>query len=84
MQKHNGIKYLFCDIDSFSKHVWVVTLKDKKLISIVTAFQKIISKGHKPNKIQVDQDGEFYNNRFKRFLRINTMKENLLLLKKLS
>ena len=72
--KHNnGIEYLFCDIDSFSKHAWVVTLKDKKLISIVNAFQKIISKGHKPNKIWVDQGGEFYNKLFKRFLKINNI-----------
>ena len=50
-KQNNWIEYLFCDIDSFSKHVWLVTLKDKKLISIVNAFQKIISKGHKRNKI---------------------------------
>ena len=45
------IKYLLCAIDVFSKHAWVVPLKDKKGISIVNAFQKIISKGRKPNKI---------------------------------
>ena len=42
-------------------------LKDKKGITI-NAFQKIISKGRKPNKIWVDQGGEFYNKPFKRFL----------------
>ena len=35
------------------------------------AFQKIISKGHKPNKIWVDQVHEFYNKLFKRFLKVN-------------
>ena len=39
----------------------------KKRISIVNAFQKLISKGWKTNKIWVDQSGEFYNNLFKRF-----------------
>ena len=34
--------------------------KNKKGISIVNAFQKIISEGRKPNKIWVDQDSEFY------------------------
>ena len=34
-------------------------------------FQKIISKGCKPNKIWVDPGGEFYNKRFKRYLNIN-------------
>ena len=37
------------------------------------AFQKIISKGHKPNKIWVDQGGEFYNKLYKRFLRKETI-----------
>ena len=34
-------------------------------------LKKIISKGRKPSKIWVDQGGEFYNNFFKRFLKIN-------------
>ena len=57
----------------FSKYAWVVHLKDKKGISIVNAFQKIISKGRKPNKIWVDQGSEFYNNSFKDFLKINNI-----------
>ena len=55
----------------FSKYAWVVPLKDKKGTSIVNAFQKIISKGRKPNKIRVDQSSEFYNNSFKYLLKIN-------------
>ena len=43
----------------------------KKGISIVNAFQKIISKGRKPNKIWVDPGNEFYNNLLKTFLKIN-------------
>ena len=63
LSKYNkGIRYLLCAIDLFSKYAWVVPLKDKRGISIVNAFQKIISKGRKPNKIWVDQGGEFYNN----------------------
>ena len=42
-----------CAIDLFSKYVWVVPKKDKKESSTVKAFQKIISKGRKPNKIWV-------------------------------
>ena len=63
-----------CAIGLFSRHAWVVPLKDKKGISFVNAFQKIISKGSKPNKIWVDQGGEFYNKLFKRFLKINNFK----------
>ena len=56
LSKYNkGIKYLLHVIDLFSKCAWVVPLKDKKGISIVNAFQKIISKGRKPNKIWADQ-----------------------------
>ena len=70
LSKYNkGIKYLLCAIDIFSKYAWVVPLKDKSGISIVNAFQKTISEGRKPNKIWVDQSGEFY----KRFLKINNI-----------
>ena len=41
--------------------------------SIVNAFQEIISKGRKPNKICVDQGSEFYNNSLKDFLKINNI-----------
>ena len=52
LSKYNkGIKYLLCAIDLFRKYAWVVLLKDKRGISIVNAFQKIISKGRKPNEI---------------------------------
>ena len=72
LNKHNkGIKHLLCIIGLFSKYAWVVSLKDKKGITIVNAFQKIISKRRKPNKIWVDQGGEFYNYLFKRFLKDN-------------
>ena len=70
---NNEIKYLLCAIDLFSKYAWVVPLKDKRGITIVNAFQKIISKGRKPNKIWVDQGSEFYNQSFKDFLKINNI-----------
>ena len=59
------IRYLFCAIDLFSKYALVVPLKDKRGITIVNAFQKITSRGCNPNKIWVDQGGEFYNYLFK-------------------
>ena len=74
LSKYNkGIQYLLCAIDVFNKYVWVVPLKDKRGISIVNVFQKIISEGRKTNKIWVDQEGEFYNKLFKRFLKINNI-----------
>ena len=61
-RKNKGIKYLLCAIDLYSKYAFVIPLKDKKGISIVNAFNKIIKQSNrKPNKIWVDQGGEFYN-----------------------
>ena len=73
-------RFLLCVIDIFSKYAWVVPLKDKKGISIVNAFQKLLKesdrsktkyKGRKPNKIWVDKGSEFYNNSFKKWLKDN-------------
>ena len=71
-KKNKGIKYLLCAIDLFSKYTFVVPLKDKKGISIINAFNKIIKQSNrKPNKIWVDQGGEFYNHVFKIWLSNN-------------
>ena len=70
--KNKGIKYLLCAIDLYSKYAFVIPLKDKKGISIVNAFDKIIKQsGKKTNKIWVDEGGEFYNNVFKKWLSDN-------------
>ena len=73
LSKNNkGIKYILCAIDLYSKYAFVIPLNDKKGISIVNAFNKIIKKsGKKTNKIWVDQGGEFYNNVFKKWFSDN-------------
>ena len=48
-------------------------LKDKRGISIVNKFKKIISERREPNRIWVDQGGEFYIKLFRRFLKINNI-----------
>ena len=71
-RKNKGIKYLLCAINLFSKYAFVIPIKDKKGISIVNAFNKIIKQSNrKPNKIWVDQGGEFYNHNFKKWLSDN-------------
>ena len=71
-RKNKGIKYLLCVIDLYSKYAFVIPLKDKKGISIVNAFNEIIKQSNrKPNKIWVDQGGEFYNNVFEKWLSDN-------------
>ena len=44
---NKGFKYLLCVIDIFSKYASVVPLKDKKGISIVNAFQKMLKESDK-------------------------------------
>ena len=59
-------------IDIFSRNAWVVPLKDKKGVSIVNVFQKILDKlTKKPNKIWVDKGSEFYNSSFRKWLKDN-------------
>ena len=48
--ENKGIKYLLCSIDLYSKYAFVIPLKDKKGISIVNAFDKIIKQSGKKNK----------------------------------
>ena len=68
-KKSNSIKYLLCVIDLFSKYAFAVPLKDKKGASITNAFNKIIKKSNrKPNKIWINQGGEFYNHVFKKLV----------------
>ena len=51
-----------------------IPIKDKKAISIVNAFKKILSDSNrKPNKIGFDQGGKFYNKSFQDFLKINNI-----------
>ena len=67
-----GFTFLLCVIDIFSKYDWVFPLKDKKGVSIVDAFQKILDKsGRKLKKIFVDKGSGFYNSSFKRWLKDN-------------
>ena len=67
-----GIRHFLCAIDLFSKFEWAISLKDKKYITIVIAFEKELDNSkRKPNKIWVDQGSEFYNSSFKRWLKEN-------------
>ena len=81
-RKNKGIRYLLCVIDLYSKNAFVIPSKDKKRISIVNAFNKIIKQSNrrakgtsahhvKPSKIWIDQRREFYNHVFKKWLSDN-------------
>ena len=69
---NKGFRFLSCVIDIFGKYTWVVPLKDKKGVSIVDGFQKILDDlDRKPKKIWVDRGSELYNNYFKKWLKDN-------------
>ena len=88
---NKGFRFVLCVIDIYSKYAWVASLKDKKGVSIVNAFQSILNKSNRePNKIWVDKGSELYNRSMKSWLKKmilkciqHIMKENLLLLRDL-
>ena len=43
-------RFLLCGIDIYSKYAWVILLKDKKGITIINGFQKMLNESQrKPN-----------------------------------
>ena len=65
---NKGFRFLLCAIDIFSKYAWVVSLKNKKGITITNTFQKILKesnnsnakpKGRRPKKIWVHKGSQF-------------------------
>ena len=46
-KSNREIKFLLCVIDIISKYAWVFPLKDKKIITIVNAFQSILNNSEK-------------------------------------
>ena len=65
---NKGFRFLLCVIDIFSKYAWVVSLTDKKGVTITNALQKILNdSARKPKKIWVDQGSDFYNSSFKKW-----------------
>ena len=67
-----GIRFLLCVIDNHIKYAWVVPLKDKKGVTIVKPYQKILDGSkRKPNKIWVDKGSEFYSRSMKSWLEKN-------------
>ena len=73
INKYNkGFMYLLCAIaiDPFSKYTLVVSIKYKKIVSVVNAFQSILdSLKRRPNKVWVDPGTEYYNNFSKKMVK---------------
>ena len=77
---NKGIKFLLYVLDIFSKYAWVVPLKDKKAVTIINAFQKILNDSkklhlkRKPNKIWVNKGSELGKSSLKKWLKDNDTK----------
>ena len=66
---NKGFILLLCVTDIYIKYAWVAPLKDKKGVSIVNAFQSILTKSNRMlNKIWVGKGSEFHNRLMKSYL----------------
>ena len=67
IRSNKEFRFLLWVFDLFTKYAWVISLKNKKGITIITnAFQEILDESNrKPNKIWVDWGSEFYNRSMK-------------------
>ena len=77
MQKYSkvnkGYKYIFTNIDIFSKYVWSFPLKIKTIKEIKSCFQ-IIFNERKPKYIWSDQESSFFSKEMLQFFKDNNVK----------
>jgi len=70
LAEHNdGNRYLLTVIDVFSKYAFVSMLKKKDAKSVTEAFERVLSKGREPHKLQTDKGKEFLNDTFQKSLK---------------
>ena len=63
------MNYLLLVIDVLSKYVWVRLMKNKTAHSLLKAFDCILSKGRKPEKLGTYKGTEFLNESFQQYLK---------------
>ena len=77
MQKYSrmnkGYKYIFTNIDIFSKYTWSFPIKSKKISDIKPCFEKIF-KERKPLYIWSDQESTFFSKEMLKFFEDNNVK----------
>ena len=77
MQKYSrvnkGYKYIFTNIDIFSKYAWSFPLKTKTIKEIKSCFQKIFNE-RKPKYIWSDQESSFFSKEMQQFFKDNNVK----------
>ena len=70
---NRGYKYIFTNIDIFSKYAWTFPIKSKKISDIKTCFEKIF-KQRKPKYIRSDQESGFFSKEMLKFFEDNNVK----------
>ena len=77
MQKYSrmnkGYKYIFTNIDVFSKYAWSFPIKSKKVSDIKPCFQKIF-KERKPKFIWSDKESAFFSKEMLKFFEDHNIK----------
>ena len=77
MQKYSrmnkGYKYIFTNIDIFSKYAWSFPIKSKKISDIKPCFQKIF-KERKPKFIWSDKESSFFSKEMLKFFEDHSIK----------
>ena len=77
MQKYSrvskGYRYIFTNIDIFSKYAWSFPLKTKNIKEIKSCFQKIFNE-RKPKYIWSDQESSFFSKEMQQFFKDNNVK----------
>ena len=63
-------------LDLFSKHGWIVPLKDEKGEKVTEAFKTIFKEGRKPQYLWTDKGKEYYNKNMKELLEKNNITLN--------
>ena len=75
---NRGCKYIFTNIDIFSKYAYAFPLKSKKIHDIKTCFEKIFKKS-KPKFIWSDKEPAFFSKEIQKFLKTIMLKYIILI-----
>ena len=70
---NKGFKYIFTNIDIFSKYAWSFPIKSKKISDIKPCFQKIF-KDRKPEFIWSDKESSFFSKEMLKFFEEHNIK----------
>ena len=70
---NKGYKYIFTNIDIFSKYAYAFPLKSKKIQDIKACFEKILKK-NKPKYIWSDKEPAFLSKEMQKFFKDNNVK----------